>query len=97
MPQPLQDRCLQVEMNFTKDDMLKLIKMRMNALFKDVNGCTIEDKEYVYAFMMAFKQHIKSLSFRTFKKLVSIYLGVGRNEQLFKAQAVMMIRSETTE
>jgi hypothetical protein len=94
MPQPLQDRCFEVEMNFSKDDMLKLIRMRMNALFKDVASCTAEDKEYVYDFMMTFKGHIKNLTFRTFKKLVSIYLGVGRNEEQFKNQAAMMIRSE---
>lgn len=94
IPQPLADRTFAIELNFTKEDMLKLIQSRMEKLFTDLRGVTTADKEYVFNFMQQFKKHIPVVTFRIFKKLVSIYLGVKRNPQLFKAQAAIMIRSE---
>ena len=60
-------RCLSLELTFTVEEMLSMIKDKLEDLGEDDWELTIQDKMDVYDFYLEILPRIKEVSFRTFK------------------------------
>ena len=63
----IRSRCLTVELNFTIEEMLEMIKEKLDGIGEDSWELTLQDKMEVYDFFVEIQSRIKEISFRTFK------------------------------
>jgi hypothetical protein len=71
VPDALADRCVSIEMNFTKEQIIEYIKTKLNDVIKGTNA-TIEDAVDAWNFINKYLHVAKKVSFRLFQYVLSM-------------------------
>jgi len=73
IPESIGDRTLAIQLNYDKDQALKLIEQKLEYLVPEYPDLTIEDKRNILFFMRKHKSKAEKINFRVFIHLASIY------------------------
>lgn len=71
IPEALADRCIAIEMNFTKEQILEYIKQKLSSIIKSIPNATMADAIDTWNFISQYINVAKKISFRVFQYVLS--------------------------
>lgn len=74
VPQAVGDRCMTIQLNFTKDQALRLIESKLEHLCPEYPELTMKAKKEIIATMREFSKVVSRFSFRMFEKCAVLYM-----------------------
>jgi hypothetical protein len=74
IPSAVGDRCITIQLNYTKEQALKLIESKLEALCPEYPQLTLKDKKKIIAVMRKYAFTVTRFSFRMFEKCAVLYL-----------------------
>jgi hypothetical protein len=81
IPEAIGDRTLSIQLNYDKEQALKLIEQKLDQLVPEYPDLTIEDKREIVAFMRKHKKSAERISFRTFIHIAAIWKSNDPNKE----------------
>jgi hypothetical protein len=74
IPETIGDRCLAIQLNYTKDQALKIIETKLDSLCPEYPDLSLEDKKLILKFMKQHKAQATTISFRTFIHIAVLFM-----------------------